>query len=510
MAARKSGEDPVAKLHEIDREISLLNHTAALLNWDQETYMPRRGAEERGEQLALLEGIVHDRLTAPRTAELLESAGDHAGNPLGSQEYSPQDRAFLRAFHRQYTRSSRLPRRLVTDFAREVSNAQHVWAEARENDDFSSFAPHLKRLLELNTEKAEAIGYAEHPYDALLDEFEPWMSTATVSTVFADLREKLVPLVEQITARQEEDESFLNATFPVEKQKQFGRTVLETMGYDFNRGRLDVSVHPFTTAVGADDVRITTRYNPQYFRTGLFGTIHEAGHALYEMGIDPSYKQSILGEGTSLGVHESQSRMWENMIGRSIPFWRYFYPRLRELFPKQLSEVQLSAFVRAVNRVRPSFIRIEADEVTYSLHIILRFELEQALLTGDLAVDDLPEAWNDGMERLLGIRPQHNSEGVLQDIHWAMGAIGYFPTYALGNLYAAQFYRAMAADMPDIEQRMARGDLASIRDWLGARIHRPGSSKTAGELLQEVTGEDLNPEYFTSYLEEKFRLLDEL
>jgi carboxypeptidase Taq len=364
--------------------------------------------------------------------------------------------------------------------------------------------------LELNTEKAEAIGYAEHPYDALLDEFEPWMSTATVSTVFADLREKLVPLVEQITARQEEDESFLNATFPVEKQKQFGRTVLETMGYDFNRGRLDVSVHPFTTAVGADDVRITTRYNPQYFRTGLFGTIHEAGHALYEMGIDPSYKQSILGEGTSLGVHESQSRMWENMIGRSIPFWRYFYPRLRELFPKQLSEVQLSAFVRAVNRVRPSFIRIEADEVTYSLHIILRFELEQALLTGDLAVDDLPEAWNDGMERLLGIRPQHNSEGVLQDIHWAMGAIGYFPTYALGNLYAAQFYRAMAADMPDIEQRMARGDLASIRDWLGARIHRPGSSKTAGELLQEVTGEDLNPEYFTSYLEEKFRLLDEL
>lgn len=511
MAPQKSSTDAVNRLHEIDREINLLNHTTALLNWDQETVMPRQGADERARQLELLEGLVHDRLTDARTGELLEAAGSTEEQPLGDPELPAEERAFLRALRRHYGRAVKLPKRLVTDFAREISTSQHVWAEARENNDFSSFAPNLKRLLELNIEKASAIGYADHPYDALLDEFEPWMTARKVGSVFADLREKLVPLAERIAEQQREDnDAFLRQSFPVEQQERFGKQVLEAMGYDFSRGRLDVSTHPFTTAVGGDDVRITTRYNPDYFQTSIFGTIHEAGHALYEMGIDPRFKESVLGEGTSLGVHESQSRLWENMIGRSISFWRHFYPQLRSHFPEQLGEVPPSQFIKAVNRVRPSLIRIDADEVTYSLHIILRFELEQALVTGDLSVRELPEAWNDGMERLLGVRPDSDQNGVLQDIHWAMGAIGYFPTYALGNLYGAQFYRAMERGLGDVDGRVARGELSAIREWLGEHIHRPGSSKTAAELLREVTGEELNPAYFTEYLEEKFRLLKEL
>ncbi len=511
MEEQRGGEHPVAQLREIDHEICLLNHTGALLNWDQETSMPRKGAEERARQLELLEGLVHDRLTASRTAELLEEAGSTEENPLGREEYSAEERAFLRAFRREYVRAAKLPKRLVTDFAREVSTAHHVWADARENNDFDSFAPNLERLLQLNKEKAEAIGYEEHPYDALLDEFEPWMTTETVRSVFADLREKLVPLAERIAGEQRSDnDAFLRQSFPVEQQERFGRTVLESMGYDFERGRLDVSTHPFTTAVGGDDVRITTRYNPDYFQTSIFGTIHEAGHALYEMGIDPRYKETILGGGTSLGIHESQSRMWENMIGRSTSFWRYFYPQLRSYFPQQLDEVPPSDFIKAINRVQPSLIRIEADEVTYSLHIILRFELEQALISGDLAVRDLPAAWNDGMERLLGIRPDSDKNGVLQDIHWAMGAIGYFPTYALGNLYGAQFYRAMERQIGDVDGYIARGELSVLRGWLRNHIHQHGASKTAGELLRDVTGEELNPGYFTDYLEEKFRLLREL
>jgi carboxypeptidase Taq len=506
----KTDNPALEQLHEIDREICLLNHTGALLSWDRETMMPRQGNDERARQLELLEGLVHDRLTAARTGELLEAAGSTGENPLGGEQLPEEERAFLRAFRREYDRAVKLPKRLVTDFAREVSISQQVWADAREKDDFESFSPSLERLLRLNREKAEALGYEEHPYDPLLDEFEPWMTTRTVSSVFADLREKLVPMAERITEQQTGDDAFLNQTFPVERQERFGRMVLDAMGYDFSRGRLDVSTHPFTTAVGGDDVRITTRYNPDYFRSSIFGTIHEAGHALYEMGTDPRFKGTILGGGTSLGIHESQSRMWENMIGRSISFWRHFYPQLRETFPEQLEEVQLSDFLKAVNTVRPSLIRIEADEVTYSLHIILRFELEQALITGDLAVQDLPGAWNDGMERLLGIRPGTDAEGVLQDIHWAMGAVGYFPTYALGNLYAAQFYRAMERQLGDVEGRIARGDLASIREWLGEHIHRPGASQTASELVRKVAGEELDPDYFISYLDAKFDRLEEV
>jgi carboxypeptidase Taq len=399
---------------------------------------------------------------------------------------------------------TRFPEELVTEFVRATSKATAVWREARKKNDFASFSPHFKRLVELTREKADCIGYVDHPYDALIDEYEPWMRTSQVAAIFGPLTEKLTELVARIKDSAQVDAAFLDRPFPVGRQEEFGRHLLTLLSYPMDRGRLDVSAHPFTTTLGSDDVRITTRYREDQLLSSIFGTIHETGHALYELGFPEELRGTLLAAGTSLGIHESQSRTWENLIGKSRAFWEFNLPVLKKHFPAQLDNVTGDQFYRAVNKVEPSLIRIEADEVTYSLHVVLRFELELRLLTGDLSVDDAPAAWMEKMESLIGVRPGNDANGILQDTHWASGLMGYFPTYALGNLYGAQFMRKMREDVPDIDKQIASGNLKSILDWLGSHIHVYGAALTADELCKKVTGEDLNPQYFIDYLEAKF------
>ena len=502
--------ESLRKLQNIDREIQLLVHTAALLQWDQETGMPSEAIGERADQIALLEGLIHDRLTSGEAGDLLRDAGFTGAERISPDEDGAErvEKAFIRSFGRAYERAAKLPRRLVTEMAQAASQSQAAWIEARKNSDFGHFQPHLERILSLVTEKAAAIGYKEQPYDALLDEFEPGMLTSHLKPVFEKLREQLSALVGKIVSFQDVDDSFRYRSYSPEKQREFSLEILRDMGYDFKRGRLDESAHPFTTSLGGSDIRITTHYKEKDLLNALFGTIHEGGHGLYELGIDPKLHGTILGEGTSLGIHESQSRTWENLIGRSPFFWKHYFPRLRDVyFPEELSDISEMNFIRGINKVERSLIRINADEVTYSLHVILRFELELAMLNGDLQVKDLPQAWNEGMRRLLGTTPPDDAAGVLQDVHWSMGAIGYFPTYALGNLYGAQFLNTLRQDIPEMDQFMSNGKFLEIREWQREHIHSPGSIFTAEELCLKVTGEALNPDYFISYLERKFHRL---
>lgn len=495
---------PLEELKGITREYQLLAESSAALGWDQETYIPPKAIPERGEQLALLQSLAHERLAGDRVGELLETLGCSGETPEGRGVSDPYDRAYLRELYRQHSRAVKIPKELVADFARATSAGQAAWVKAREASDFSIFREELARLIDLTRQKAEAIGYTEQPYDALLDEFEPWMSTVEVDRVFRDLEADLSELAAEIAARPQVDDSFLRRSFPVEKQREFSRRVVTELGYDFDRGRIDETAHPFTTTLGAHDVRITGRFREDYLGTGLFGLIHEFGHALYEQSFDERITGNILATGTSLGIHESQSRTWENAVARSRSFWERYLPMAAEYFPAQLGGIELERFYRGVNRVEPTVIRIDADEVTYSLHIILRFRLELSLLSGDLSLDDLPGAWRDLSEKLIGIRPERSTEAELQDIHWSMGAMGYFPTYALGNLYGAQFQAAMERELGDPAVLIREGNFAAIRGWLGEKIHRFGARKSAVQLCNEVSGEKLNADYFLGYLKRKY------
>jgi carboxypeptidase Taq len=488
--------EAMKRLRELDREIRHLGSIVQLLSWDQETGMPSGAVAGRAEQLSLLEGMIHDRIAGKEMAELLETCKDAPGDENGA--------ALLRVLEREHARAAFIPRRLVTEFAREVSKSQAAWVSARKKNDFAAFRPHLESLLALSREKADAIGFEEERYDALLDEYEPWMKSSTVDRLFEEMSAFLVPLLKKISEAPRIDDRVLYRDFPVEKQKLFSRQVAEKLGYDFERGNISESAHPFTIRPGDVDVRITTRYDASAFKTAIFGTIHETGHALYEQGVAASLAGTALGQGTSLGIHESQSRTWENMIGRSRPFWVHFYPELVKLFPENLGDFPLDQFVRAVNKVEPSLIRIEADEVSYGLHIILRYRLERRLISGDLFPSDLPEAWNEQSEALLGIRPGKDAEGVLQDVHWSMGAFGYFPTYALGNLYGAQFFNALQKELPNLDASLSSGQFKPLLELLTEKIYRHGSALTAEELVLGVTGEELSAKYFAHYLQEKY------
>jgi carboxypeptidase Taq len=496
------------RLKEIDREARLLAHTAAILQWDQETYMPEAAVADRAEQLSLLSGLSHDRITQPEIGEKLTALGvDFLADPVPMipEAFQGIERAFLREVARQYRRNTKIPRRVVTELAKQTAIGQRVWANARRIADFSKFSGQLTVILDLVREVGSCLGFEDHPYDPLLDEYEPYMRTAEVAAVFASLREGLRRLLDKILGSGKSvNTDFLSRNFGIENQKRFGFEVLRALGFDFTRGRLDESTHPFTTNLGSSDVRITTRYDSSFFPSAIFGTIHECGHGLYELGFDPAVRGTILADGASLGLHESQSRMMENMIGRSLVFWRHFYPQLQVLFPDALVGVDLRRFYEGVNRVAPSFIRVEADEVTYNLHILLRFELEKQLVSGDLAVEDLPEAWNGQMEALLGLKPPDDAKGVLQDIHWSGGMFGYFPTYSLGNLYAAQFFNALKREVTDWQAQTEQGQFESIVGWLKKNIHRHARVYSAGELCSRITGESLDPRYLLGYLEEKF------
>ena len=492
------------KLHLFDRENRHLEWAVAVLRWDQETYLPEGGVEERSEQLALLEGIAHGRLTSSETGRLLSELGSTTENPQGDEALPPLERDFLKVLRRIYDRAVKLPGDFVSAAARAEGLSQAAWINARRDNDFSAFLPHLVKMIDFSRQRSQYWGYADNPYDGLLDIYEPGMDADTINAVFTPLRERLSALLKKIASCPRPDTSFLQYDFDIERQASFSQALMQWLGFDSRRGRLDVSAHPFTTTLGPDDVRITTRYLPRQIQSGIFSTIHESGHAFYEMDFPGEIRDSCLADGASMGIHESQSRYWENVIGRSLSFWEPMFRVLRSYFPGALSLVTAEDFYRAINLVEPSLIRVEADEVSYSLHIILRFELERDLFSGTLAPEDLPAAWRRKMKELLGIEPETDAQGVLQDVHWSMGSFGYFPSYALGNLYGLQFQDKLLSDLPQTGELIAAGNFVPIRGWLRDNIYVWGRRLQPRELLQTVTGKGLSAEYFLNYIESKY------
>jgi carboxypeptidase Taq len=494
------------KLHVIDRECCHLEKIAALLRWDQETYLPELGVENRSEQLALLERIAHEKFAAPETGGLLAALGSVTENPGGDEKLPPLERDFLKVLRRNYDRAVKLPSDFVAATARAEGPSQAAWVRARRESDFSLFLPHLTGMIDFARKKA--LYWGSQPqgggiYDTLLDLYEPGMSAAAIDSVFKPLGEGLSALMEKINSRPEPDHSFLDREFDAGIQARFNRKLMEYLGFDTRRGRLDISAHPFTTSLGADDIRITTRYVTRNLLSGIFSTIHESGHAFYEMAFPQEIRGGSLADGASMGIHESQSRLWENVIGRSLPFWEGLFPELQDHFPI-LKGTRLDRFYRALNRLRPSLIRVDADEVRYSLHIILRFEIEKGLFSGEIDPAELPGIWRKRMKELLALEPENDAEGVLQDIHWSIGSFGYFPSYALGNLYGLQFFNRLRADIPDADEHIRRGAFAPLHAWLKDTIYVWARRLEPPDLLRKVTGGGLSVYPFLKYIEEKY------
>ncbi|MFM7151182.1 MAG: carboxypeptidase M32 [Gemmataceae bacterium] len=497
----RSAADAYDQLLGRTREVSLLASCGSVLGWDEATYMPHKGSAFRGEQMALLARMGHELATDPVVGDWLRQveASDLLADPEGDAAVN------VREIRRAYDRAVKVPAALVAEIARVTTQAQQSWREARQRSKFALFEKDLRTIVQLLRDKADAIGHDNCRYDALLDEYEPGARAADLTKVFAQLRSELVPLLEQIRgSTRHPDVTLLQRDFPVERQKVFGEAAAAALGFDFEAGRLDVSTHPFCSGIGPGDTRMTTRYNPRQFNESFFGVLHETGHGLYDQGLPPEHVGTPRGSFCSLGIHESQSRLWENQVGRGRPFWEHFFPRLQQTFPTSLAGVSLDDWHFAINHVSPSFIRVEADEATYNLHIILRFEIEQALLTGDLDVADLPAAWNDKFQKMFGLRVESDSQGCLQDIHWSFAGLGYFPPYTLGNLYSAQFMHAVRRDLPTLDADIRRGDFTGLRRWLLEKIHRQGQRFRAGELCRRITAAPLDHRPLMSYLREKY------
>jgi carboxypeptidase Taq len=482
-------------------DVRNLNRAQALLDWDQQVNMPQGGAEARASAMGTLSRIGHELFTGEQTPRLLDAAAaEIAGAPYESDEAS-----MIRVVRQDYQEKMCLPADLVEQMTQARSLAHHAWVKARANNDFDAFAPFLERNLELTMRAAEYRGYAEHPYDALLDTYERGMTAQRVQEIFDGHRDQLVALIAAIRKNSDRaDDSLLKQDFPIEGQRAFALDVIRHFGFDFGRGRQDVSAHPFAIRFSRGDTRITTRFNPNDLRPALFGMMHEAGHAMYEQGIAPEIDGTMLGWGTSLGVHESQSRLWENLVGRSKGFWSWALPKLQAIFPVQLGGVDLDTFYRAINKVQVGYIRVEADEATYNLHIMLRFELELGMATGAIKVADLPREWNERFEAYFGVQPPTDTLGVLQDVHWSSGLIGYFPTYALGNLLSTQYYTAACREHPAIPDEIASGQFDHLRQWMTDNIYRHGRKFTSDELTMRVTGDCIQCGDFMTYLETKY------
>ncbi len=490
------------------RELATLASCSALLGWDEQTYMPRDGAGHRGSQMALLAGLHHERATNPRISDLLATVeqSNLIGEPVSAEAVN------IRELRRGYDRRVRLPRTLVEELARTTSMAQSEWVTARASSDFGRFHPWLEKIIQLKRQESACLASspatsepdkAASIYDPLLDDYEPGAKGAELAVLFEALRRELAPMVATITeavARKSHSTNGISSTKPSgddailrrcylrDRQRVFGEAVASAVGFDFRRGRLDVAAHPFCTGIGPGDCRITTRFDEHEFGDAFFGILHEVGHGLYEQGLEEAHYGTPMGEAVSLGIHESQSRLWENLVGRGRSFWAYWLPMARRIFHEVLSEVTLDQFHAAVNHVTPSLIRVRADEATYNLHIIIRFELEQDLLTGALPVGDLPGAWNQKYRETLGVTPGNDAEGCLQDIHWSAGLIGYFPTYTLGNVYAAQLYGAAQAELGGLDDAFARGDFHGLLGWLREKVHRQGQRYRPAPLIERVTG----------------------
>ncbi len=481
-------------------EVADLADVTRLLEWDQQTMMPERGAQGRAEALATIRRMSHERFVDDETGSLLEEAQ----SSLNGTAFESDIASLVRVTRRRWEKARRVPSQLAAEQARAASLGQEAWIRARAQSDFAAFAPYLEHNLELARSYVACFDDFDYPYDVLLDDFEPGMRTATVTRLFAELKSELVPLIASLRDHPgRADAACLRGRFPIAQQHALASRVVELMGFDPGGWRMDTAVHPFATSFGAQDVRITTRWDETYWPTGVYGAMHECGHGLYEAGIAPSLQRTPLGHVDSLALHESQSRLWENMVGRGRAFATVLAPLLAELFGAELDSLQAQRLYYAANRVEPSFIRVEADEATYGLHVILRFELEQELIDGRLAVSELPEAWNARYKAYLGLDVPDDAHGVLQDVHWSTGAIGYFPTYALGNLIAGQLWERAHRDMPELDERLAAGELGPLREWLREHIHRHGSKFSMPELLERVVGGPIEVTPFVNYLKDK-------
>jgi carboxypeptidase Taq len=496
--------DKLERLRTILAEVTDLSRAAAVLEWDQETYMPPGGVAARSDQLSTLLRLSHGRFTSDEVGRLLsELEEETASHPYDSYEAS-----VVRVTRRDYDQEHKLSPELVTEVARAGSTARPVWVKARREGDFKLFAPALEKNVELNRRIADALGYKDRPYDALLNRTEPGMTTDELEAIFAELKKAIVPLIADIARHADAvDDRVVYRGFEPAVQLRYALDVVTKLGFDLERGRQDISTHPFSTSFGPGDVRITTRVSRDFFNECLFGSIHESGHAMYNQGMGDDIDRTPLWGGASPGVHESQSRLWENLVGRSLPFWKHFFPSLRNAFPEPLRDVDDEAFFRAVNRSYPSLIRVEADEVTYNMHVLLRFELENELLEGTLKVSDLPEAWNERVKSYLGINVPNDRDGVLQDIHWSFVGFGVFPGYTIGNLIGAQLMEKIRADIPDLDARFERGEFAALLAWLRKHVHRHGRKFTPNELLERATGRPLTAAPWIAYVQKKFGAL---
>ncbi|HLO39950.1 MAG TPA: carboxypeptidase M32 [Phycisphaerales bacterium] len=503
-AASRPSSPAYLELCNLRRRAATFASVQRLLSWDQETYMPPAAAAGRSDQQALMAGVAHKASTDPRIGELLATC-----NSDPTLLSDPVIAANVREMHRDYERSIKLPESLVSELAKTGSQAQEVWKKAREKSNFKLFAPWLDKMMELTRQKAMCYGAPEggELYDALLDEYEPGATARELEAIFTPLRERLSGLIASIaSSKKKVSTKILASKIPAASQHEFGQFVLGSMGFDLNAGRLDVTTHPFCEGLGPSDTRLTTRYRDEKFTDALYGTMHEMGHGLYEQGLpkDDFFGEPI-SESISLGIHESQSRMWENFVGRSRAFWTWALPRARKSLGGSLAKATVDQLHAAVNTATPSYIRVEADEATYNLHVMLRFEIERGLISGDIKVKDVPGVWNDNFKRLFGIKVPDDRRGCLQDVHWSFGLIGYFPTYTLGNLYAAQFWEKINKDIKDLDGRIAKGDFAPLKKWLNRNIHAHGRRYRAGELCEKITGKPLSADPLMRHLEGKLR-----
>lgn len=477
-----------------------LGQASALLEWDMQTQMPPGGGEARARHLSTLQKLRHEIFTSDETGKLLEAAEKETG----SAAYESDEASLVRVARRDYNKDRKIPAALIGELGEATALAHEVWVKARANNDFKSFAPALQKILDLKRRVAGHVGYQDHIYDALLDDYEPGLKTSDVETLFAGLKTDLVPLIKTIASQEGAvSDAVLHQDFDPAKQRAFSEDVVKAFGFDFTRGRQDASVHPFCTNFSRNDVRITTRFDPKWLSPAMFGTFHEAGHAMYEQGVGQSLEGTPLAGGTSLGVHESQSRLWENVVGRSKAFWKFYFPKLQEVFPDQLGKTKLDDFFRAINKVSPSFIRVEADEASYHLHVLLRFEIERDLVADKVKVSELPKIWNDKFKEYLGTTPPSDTLGVLQDVHWSGGGIGYFPTYSMGTLLSAQLFDKAVEAHPKIPSEIERGEFGSLLGWLRKNVHEPGRKFEPKELIQKVVGEPLSSGAWLKYLKSK-------
>lgn len=495
-----NSEEKLAKLREITAEIGRLGGIQALLEWDQQVNMPRGGAEDRGNQSALIAGLAFDKSTSDELGSLIADLAAEIPDLDADDDFARE----VKVAKRNYDRNARIPREKIIEFVLATSAAHEAWVKARAKNDFASFEPHLTHIFDLRRQQAELFQPYEHPYDPLLEEYEPGMKTADVRAIFSALRPRQVELLRAIAQSEQVDNGFIRQHYPFEEQRKLGTFIAGRFGYDWEHGRIDLAPHPFTTSFGAGDVRVTTRFLDTDGMSALFSTMHETGHALYDQGLSPKYRETSLSGAASYAIHESQSRLWENLVGRSREFGRFLFPVMQMLFPQHLGNVSLDQFYRGINRVEPSLIRVEADEATYNMHIMLRFEIETGLMDGSLRARDLPEIWNTRMQEYLGVTPADDTTGVLQDVHWASGLVGYFPTYALGNLISAQLWEKMLAEHPDIPAKMTEGDFSQILAWLRENVHRHSSRYDPLDLVRKITGGPIDPEPYLRYLNAKY------